>query len=234
MRFCILFLSLFATCSAHAQRGRGDDTEAIKRACSVEECFLERDIRDFEVIDRTHVIVYTGAQRCAFHVEVRGTFCDLTFAPELYFSRTNELPDALSSADRLEGFGPRGADLMNAPSRRNLRICSNDLGIQVHGGQFTESTPTTSSPNAATDRFGNARIDCRIASVTSITDDQLVEFYVQRRVIPPLPPMGTGEIEVGEQEEEGAVAAQSGGEEPSSEQAESSAAPERRSRGRAR
>jgi hypothetical protein len=81
-----------------------------------------------------------------------------------------------------------------------LRICSNDLGIQVHGGQFTERAPN----EAPTDRFGNARTECRVASVTSITDDELVEFYVQRRVIPPLPPMGTGEIEVGEQEHEAA------------------------------
>jgi hypothetical protein len=207
MKFGILFLGLLAAWAAQAQRNRDDDTEATKRACGVEECFLERDIRDFEVIDRTHVIVYTGAQRCAFHVEVRGTFCDLTFAPELYFSRTNELPDALSGADRLEGFGSRGSDLLNTPNRRNLRICSNDLGIQVHGGQFTESTVIAeTSPNAPTDRFGNARIDCRVAAVTSITDDQLVELYVKRRVIPPLPPMGNGEIEVGEQEEPSAAA----------------------------
>jgi hypothetical protein len=229
MKYGILCLGLLAAWAAQAQRNRDDDTEATKRACSVEECFLERDIRDFEVIDRTHVIVYTGAQRCAFHVEVRGTFCDLTFAPQLYFSRSNELPDALSGADRLEGFGARGSDLLNTPNRRNLRICSNDLGIQVHGGQFTESTVIAeTSPTAPRDRFGNARVDCRIASVTSITDDQLVELYVKRRVIPPLPPMGTGEIEVGEQEEQGAEGGPVASEPPASEAAA------RESRGRRR
>jgi hypothetical protein len=40
-----------------------------------------------------------------------------------------------------------------------------------------------------------------VSTVTSITDDQLVELYVARGVVPPLPPMGTGEIEVGEQEQ---------------------------------
>ena len=203
MRVGVLCLPLLAAVSAHAQRNK-DETEATQRACGVEDCLLERDIRDFEVIDRTHVIVYTGSQRCAFYIEVRGTHCDLTFAPELYFSRVNELPDGpLSSADPLDStFGNR-IDL-NTPSRRNLRICSNDLGIQVHGGQFTESAPVTPS----TDRFGNVRAECRIATVRSITDDQLVEFYVQRRVIPPLPPMGVGQIEVGEQDqdEEGAAA----------------------------
>jgi hypothetical protein len=53
----------------------------------------------------------------------------------------------------------------------------------------------------ATDRFGNLRTDCQVLTVTSITDDELVEFYVGRGVVPPLPPMGTGEIEVGDQDE---------------------------------
>jgi hypothetical protein len=38
--------------------------------------------------------------------------------------------------------------------------------------------------------------------VRSITDDQLVEFYVGRGVVAPVPPMGAGQIEVGEQEDE--------------------------------
>jgi hypothetical protein len=200
MKTGILCLGLLAACwAAQAQRNRGDDTEATERACTVTDCFFERDIRDFEIIDQTHVIVYTGSQRCAFHVEVRGTFCDLTFAPELYFSRANELPDGpLSSTDPFERtFG--GGDTLPTPGNRSLKICSNDLGIQVHGGPFTETSSTT----APRDRFGNPRTDCHVSSVTSINDDQLVEFYVKRRVIPPLPPMGTGQIEVGEQEEVG-------------------------------
>lgn len=223
MKYSILCLGLLAACwAAQAQRNRNDDTEATERACSVTDCFYERDIRDFEVIDRTHVIVYTGSQRCAFHVEVRGVFCDLTFAPELYFSRTNEMPDnPLSSPNTFErAFGGRG-DEIRTPSNRNLRICSDDLTIQVHGGPFTESA----SPDAPRDRFGNARTECRVSSVTSITDDQLVEFYVKRGVIPPLPPVGTGQIEVGEQDEADARTVEP---EPESER------PARSSRGRRR
>ena len=126
---------------------------------------------------------------------------------------------------RTRGFWPSWRRPLNTPNSRNLRICSNDLGIQISGGQFTESSPANAAPTAATDRFGNARTDCRVTSVTSITDDRLVEFYVQRRVIPPLPPMGTGEIEVGEQDEAGA-----GPEEPEAEQTAESG----RRRGRAR
>ena len=212
MRLGVLCLGVLAAVAAHGQRNRDDDTEATKRACSVSECFLERDIRGFEVIDRTHLIVYVGSQRCAFHLELSGSQCDLSFAPELYFRRTNEVPFITTSRPD-DPFSPRSQSTPRASrpgdfdefsiqqrERRDLRICRNDLTIQVHGGQWTESQ----SSSTTTDRFGNPRTDCRVSNVRSITDDQLVEFYVARGVVPPLPPMGTGQIEVGEQEEQGA------------------------------
>jgi hypothetical protein len=193
------------SCSASAQRGKRDDTGAVNRTCGVGECFLEAEVRDFEVIDRTHVIVYVGSQRCAFHVELHGTFCDLTFAPELFFRRTNEIPTiaadrSITGDETLPRSGGRGFDALDQQrrERRDLRVCDNDLTVQVHGGAFTES----GALDQPTDRFGNPRTDCRISSVRSITDDQLVEFYVGRGVVAPVPPMGAGQIEVGEQEDE--------------------------------
>jgi len=203
MRLGILCLGVLAmAAAAHAQRNKDEGTEATKRACSVEECFFERDIRQFEVIDQTHLIVYTGAQRCAFHVELRGTMCDLTYAPELYFSRRGDIPTSgvTGGAEPVSGRGPADPFSPLETARRTdraLRVCSNDMAIQVTGGRFTESSTT----NVATDRFGNPRTDCTVLTVTSITDDELVEFFVGRGVVPPLPPMGTGEIEVGDQEE---------------------------------
>jgi hypothetical protein len=209
MRLGILCLGVLAmAAAAHAQRNKDEGTEATKRACSVEDCFFERDIREFEVIDQTHLIVYTGAQRCAFHVELRGTMCDLTFAPELYFSRRGDIPvsGVTGGAEPIPGRGAADPFDPLETSRRHdraLRVCSNDLAIQVTGGRFTESSTT----NVATDRFGNPRTDCQVLTVTSITDDELVEFFVGRGVVPPLPPMGTGEIEVGEQQEQDAGSA---------------------------
>jgi hypothetical protein len=199
MKLGVLSLGLLAAVAAHAQRNsKDDDTEATKRACGVEDCFYERDVRDFEVIDQTHLIVYTGSQRCAFHVELHGTLCDLTFAPELYFSRTNEIPDQGATDPFARSGDPFNAIETARRESRHLRICTNDLSVQVHGGRFTESATS----GVQTDRFGNPRTNCQVSTVTSITDDQLVEFYVARGVIPPPPPMGAGEIEVGEQEEE--------------------------------
>jgi hypothetical protein len=202
MRLGILCLGVLAMGAAQAQRNKDDGTEATKRACAVEDCFFERDIREFEVIDQTHVIVYAGSQRCAFHVELRGTMCDLTYAPELYFTRRGDLGNSglTGGGDSVPGRRPADPfDPLETQRRgdRALKICSNDLAIQVTGGRFTESATT----NVPTDRFGNPLTDCQVLTVTSITDDQLVELYVARGVVPPLPPMGAGEIEVGEQEE---------------------------------
>jgi hypothetical protein len=209
MRLSVISLAfLVGAVAAYGQRNRGENSDdAVARACTVEECFHEADVRDFEVVDQTHVIVYVGSQRCAFHVELRGTMCDLTFAPELFFTKANEVPvggpsrssDPLS--DRVgDAFDPFES---SRRERRDLTVCSNDLGIMVHGGRFTESQAAP----VVRDRFGEPRVnsDCRISRVSSITDDQLVEFYVARGVIAPVPPMGTGQIEVGEQEEPGAA-----------------------------
>jgi hypothetical protein len=190
---------------------------AVERACSVEDCFYERDVRNFEVIDKTTVIVYIGSQRCPFRVELTGTFCDLTFAPELYFR-------SRSDAIQRDSRSATGDVLGNSRGDRSLRVCANDLAIDVDGGSFTETRsadrpgdpfatnevgdPFGTNRRSASqryDRFGQTRSQCQVNDVTSLTDDQLLELYVGRGLVPPPPPMGTGEIEVGEQEEPAAT-----------------------------
>jgi hypothetical protein len=174
-----------------------DATQPLDRACTVSECFLERDVRDFEVLDPTTLIVYVGAQRCAFKVEVVGTFCDLSFAPEVFFRSTSPT-ETRSGRDILGGPAP-GASL------GDLRVCSGDLRIDVDGGPFTENprNPASSTTDVTrTRRFGDERSECRLQSVASLTDDQVIELYVAHNKVAPPPPMGTGQIEVGEQKEE--------------------------------
>jgi hypothetical protein len=200
MRLALIVLPLLAvalTCDAAPKKRRksaADDTQPLERACSVQDCFLERDVRDFEVIDRTTLIVYVGSQRCAFRIELRGTFCDLTFAPDIYFRS----PSEFQRREDNEIFA-------GSPSNRlaDLRVCANDIGIGVDGGVFTEN-PTSNQPP---DRFGNRRSECQISSVDAVTDDELVQLYVDHGVAPPPPPMGAGKIEVGEQQRDSDQAA---------------------------
>jgi hypothetical protein len=212
LRIVALTLLTVASAPTYAQRDKRSDTGAVARACSVSECFMERDIRDFDVIDQTHVIVYTGQQRCAFHVELSGAFCDLTFAPELMFSRANGISDSLIQRGPTDPTGvsrSRGSDLFGRVDQgsRNLRICDNDLGIQVDSGGFSEplgeradAGPTNPRRMGPTGEL-RRQADCRVVGVTSITDDQLLEFMVARGVLAPPPPMGAAEIEVGAQPE---------------------------------
>jgi len=179
----------FAWCLVHPT----GDAHAGDRTCNVKDCFSARDVRNFDVIDKSTLIVYIGPQHCAFRVELRGTFCDLTYAPELVFSDPKDLPLGDES-----GIFAQAED-SSLPSQRrgraSLKVCDNNLGLQVTGGAFTESA-TALDPAATRDRFGRAKADCQVSSVASITDDQVVEIYVAHRIAPPLPPMGSGEIQV--------------------------------------
>lgn len=173
-----------------------DSSQPLDRACSVEDCFMRRDVRDFEVIDNTTLVVYVGGQRCAFQIELDGTFCDMSLAPEIYFRM------------------PAGVD--------DGRICSADRRVRIDGGVFTDSIGQQQPIGVRrpggrgigsidpADRFGvgQGQGECQIRSIASITDDQLLELYVARGIVPPPPPIGPGEITVGEprepSEEEGA------------------------------
>ena len=48
-------------------------------------CFYERDIRSFQVLDDRTVVVLVGRDRCPFKVELDGFVCDLNFSTFLAF-----------------------------------------------------------------------------------------------------------------------------------------------------
>jgi hypothetical protein len=171
-----------------------DITQAAKRACGGISCFYEREIRDFEVINHTTLIVYVGAERCPYQVELLGTFCDMEFAPELYFTSPTQAANTGGASRAADAVTPASRTTVpidpRSPERNlsDLRICANDISIGVSGGSFTNDPANTSGKTA-----------CQIQSVASLTDDKLIELYVRKGVVPPPPPMGSGTIQVGAQ-----------------------------------
>jgi hypothetical protein len=169
-----------------------DTTQAAKRACGGTSCFYEREVRDFEVINHTTLVVFVGAERCPYQVELFGTFCDMEFAPELYFTSATQVPNsggASRAADAIIPASPTTAPIDPRSPQRNLsdlRICANDISIGVSGGSFTNDPSNQSR-----------RPDCQIQSVAPLTDDKLMELYVRKGVVAPPPPMGSGKIQVG-------------------------------------
>ena len=190
-----------------------DTTQAAKRACGGVSCFYEREVRDFEVVNHTTLIVYVGAQRCPYQVELTGTFCDMEFAGDLYFNSPSEpghstSPDVANDAVTPGVPGASPYDPRSPQSHlQDLRICANDISIGVSGGSFTNDPGN----NQVRTVRGNQRSDCQIASVASLTDDKLMELYVRKGVVPPPPPMGSGKIQVGAQTPSGGVAASGAG-----------------------
>jgi hypothetical protein len=193
---CIVALSLVG-CAASPTA----DTGPVAR-CGVTDCFFERDIRDFEVVNRDTLVVYIGQQRCPFVVQLEGLDCDMNFSPQLHF---------LQGTPGLVG---------QATSVSSSQICSSTRGIFVYTGILDPSIssaagrndPITSRRTApagiarpGTGGFGDTvpvdatRDMCRVRQISSINDDQLLELYANEGVLPPPPPVGGGELEVPEE-----------------------------------
>jgi len=164
---------------------------AQSNQCLLSDCFQERQIRDFEVIDRDTLIVYVGRDRCPYRIEVDELYCNLTFLPEVeFFDRrtnrieavmrgrgqsNNELVDEIND-DITVGGGDRGTG--------NRRVCTYSTSLALRTQGFAEGDGGL--PPGET--------SCRIRSIDTVTDDQLLELFVDEDLILPPPPIGIGDI----------------------------------------
>ena len=162
-------LSLIA-CTTASQTG---DQPANR--CPTTDCFSQQQVRDFEVIDSTTLVLYVGNQNCPFIVEFTGSFCDLTYAGSTTLTfRPDSLREELQSDIRV------------------MRICARDIGVGVDQDPFNTAPGEAGLPGST--------LACHIRNVASLTDDELLELYVDRRSVPPPPPVGTGQVAVPDEE----------------------------------
>lgn len=164
---------------------------AQSNQCLLNDCFQERQIRDFEIIDRDTLIVYVGRNRCPYKIEVDQLYCNVTFLPEVeFFDRrvdhiesvmrgrgqsNNEVIDNLNNGITVGG-GDRGTG--------SRRVCTNStsLALRTQGFAGSEVGPPPGEPA------------CRIRSINTMTDDQLLELFVDEDLTLPPPPIGIGDI----------------------------------------
>ncbi len=163
-----------------------DDDEPVER-CEVSTCFNQLRMRSFEVVDDMTMIVYIGPQECPFLVELTGVFCDISFLPgfDVVFTRSDlrrrRNPDV-------------GAGIPGQPRVNESRVCANDLGMGI-----AEDVFSFGPERDANDLDG---LSCRLQDVRSLTDDEILEIYVDKRFVPPPPPFGTGSVQAPEQAQE--------------------------------
>jgi hypothetical protein len=156
--------------------------------CLERDCFYDRQVRDFRVIDSETVVIYVGANRCPYLVKVSGFYCDLKYIPDIDFyherERRFEERSIRARGDPLEqAFGRFGSTTDGFT--RNDRICSNNApqyALDTFGfGAYSE------------DQIPVDQAECPVHSVVRITDDDLIELYTQDGMAPP-PPIGNGSI----------------------------------------
>jgi hypothetical protein len=177
-----LFIPLWlAACTSTSQVSN----EPVDR-CETTDCFNQQQVRNFEIVDETTLVVYVGNQNCPFRVEFSGAFCDLTFLPgtDLVFR-----PDTMRA--------------IREPDNISMRVCSRDTNLGIDEGPFS------TAPGG--DDFPDDRNPCRIRDIASLTDDELLELYVEKRITAPPPPFGTGEITVPDEPVEEGEAAEGNG-----------------------
>jgi len=153
--------------------------------CLVSDCFVERQIRDFEVIDRGTVIVYVGRNRCPYRIEVDELTCNLTYLPEVEFidRRENRIENVLRGRPQrpeeqiIDDVTDRGAT--------NRRICTYSASLAIKTQGFAGEAEGGLPPG---------ELPCRVRSINAITDDELLELYVDEDLVLPLPPVGIGDI----------------------------------------
>lgn len=173
---------------APATAQRGSESEPADR-CESTDCFNQTRMRRVEVVDKTTLIVYVGQQDCPFLVELTGTFCDLTFLPayDIVFRpsvlRQSRTPTIIG--------GPRGAAGRGAIEQP--KVCASDIHLGLEQGPFTTAGGAPDEPTG---------LSCRIQDVRSLTDDQRLQVYVDREIVAPPPPFGTGRVMAPEQPQE--------------------------------
>jgi hypothetical protein len=110
---------------------------------------------------------------------------------------------------------PTQPDVLSSPlpnsGLRDLRVCSGDLKIGVDGGPIAQNSAPVPPGVSPAQRV---RSQCRLSTVSSLTDNQVLELYVAHDKVAPPPPIGGGQIEVEEQKDEGSVEPNAEGESP--------------------
>jgi len=94
-------LALCATAAIAGCAASGTDTigqEPLRAACDQgTNCFYQRSVRDYQVLDDSTLVVFVGANRCPFVVRVEGFFCQLRSSAFLGFQ---DLDGRICNLDR--------------------------------------------------------------------------------------------------------------------------------------
>lgn len=184
----VLALPVLAGCATTS-----DPDKPVTAACSGMQCFREHSIRDIEYLDQNTLVVFVGPQRCAFRMELDGSYCDYGAGPTIDFVPTGRIvPGATSDNMICLADRPYIVDPMSAASR----VGSNGAPVRGQAGVDALRSAVGGHPLGTSTA---ARMDpnqCRVDKITALSDDELLELYTEKGAQSPPPPIGSGQVSV--------------------------------------
>jgi hypothetical protein len=154
------------------------EAQAQATRCRTSNCFDENDVREFEVLGDDTMVAYVGRQRCPFLLRVDPLYCDLRFLPDVSFVKTRSRSDLF----------------------RATRVCTHEMGVGLDTLGFASRDPNHdgTNPIPGTDPAGGAvfgrDLPCRLTEFRPMSDDEIIELYVEEGLVAPPPPIGSGQI----------------------------------------
>jgi len=96
-------------------------------SCKSARCFNQTQIRGYEIIDATTLVVYVGTDRCPFRVDLSGGDCDIRIRPgNIAFRSTLQ--------KQIEPRGLLDTIASTESTWRTSRVCSSDTHLGLDTG----------------------------------------------------------------------------------------------------
>jgi hypothetical protein len=171
-----------------------DPDRPVQSACAGMQCFRESEIRDVELIDDQTLVAFVGPQRCAYRMELDGNYCGYTILGPMIDFQPSRRSQILADEGVEQRICLTDRPYVSDPVTQRLGA-SEDLSTQRGRGRSAVAglpAPVTGRLAGSLDRGDQ----CRVAKITPLNDDELLELYTDKGKQPPLPPVGSGEISV--------------------------------------
>ena len=114
-----------------ASSGAGSGTDYSTRTVCDQwsDCFNQRAVRNYRVLNNNTLVVFVGGARCPYLIETEGFFCDLRSSPYLSF---DDFDGRICSLDRSYIFGNSFLGEQEYCQVRSIEALNDDELVEIY------------------------------------------------------------------------------------------------------